>query len=134
MALKLKLKAEEKVIVNGALIVNGDRPATLTVLNFANILRESDVMQEEEADTPVRRAYFVAQLMLLDPDNAGSYRGRFDGFIADLQSVFVNPEVRDLLQTAVDSVAQANYYKAMAALRKAMKYEALLFSAARLQG
>jgi flagellar protein FlbT len=133
VALKLKLKPGERVVINGAVIVNGDRATTITLQNFAQIVRETDVMQEDEADTPVKRTYYVAQLMLLDDEHAEQYRPRFDALMADLQGVFINPEVRSHLDVALAEANGGNYYKAMAALRKVMKYETLLFASAKLR-
>lgn len=133
MALKLKLKAGEKIVINGAVIVNGDRPIGFTVQNFAQILRETDVIQEEQADTPVKRAYYVAQLMLLDAEGASNYASTFEALMADLQQVFMNPEIQSMLTEAVDFYRGMNYYKVLACLRKVMKYEAVLFAANKLR-
>lgn len=133
MALKLKLKAGEKIVINGAVIVNGDRPIGFTVQNFAQILRENDVMQEDEATTPVKRAYYVAQLMLLDSENTAGYAEKFESFVADLQQVFLNAEVQALLNESMDAYHAGNYYKVLAALRKVMKYEAVLLAGAKVR-
>ena len=51
MPLKLKLAAHERLIVNGAVMVNGGCRTTLIIRNFAHIMREKDVLQE---GTPIR--------------------------------------------------------------------------------
>jgi len=45
MPLKLSLKPDEKFVLNGAVIQNGDRRATLILQNRCSILREKDIMQ-----------------------------------------------------------------------------------------
>ncbi|NJR20223.1 MAG: flagellar biosynthesis repressor FlbT, partial [Hyphomonadaceae bacterium] len=55
MPLKLSLKPNEKIVLNGAVVQNGDRRTTLLLQNKASVLREKDIMQIEEANTPVRR-------------------------------------------------------------------------------
>lgn len=127
MALKLNLKPGEKIVINGAVIVNGDRKASLAVKNFANILRETDVMQEEEANTPTRRAYFAAQLMLLDPVNRTDYEANFRRFMNDLLGAFTNEEILLTLRQALAHHDEQDYYKILAALRKVIKYEEILF-------
>ncbi len=44
MALKLTLSPSEKLVVNGAVIQNGDRRASVVVQNKASILREKDIL------------------------------------------------------------------------------------------
>ncbi|MBX9746498.1 MAG: flagellar biosynthesis repressor FlbT, partial [Hyphomonadaceae bacterium] len=58
MPLKLSLRPGEKFVVNGAVVQNGDRRAALVLQNKASVLREKDIMQAEEADTPAKRIYF----------------------------------------------------------------------------
>ena len=66
MALKLSLKPDEKLVINGAVIANADRRATLIVHNKASILREKDILQEQDVDTPAKRIYFPIMLMYMD--------------------------------------------------------------------
>jgi flagellar protein FlbT len=127
VALKLNLKPGEKIVINGAVIVNGDRKAFLAVKNFANILRETDVMQEEEANTPTKRAYFAAQLMLLDPEHRADYESAFRRYMQDIIGVFSNAEILDTLNQALTYFDEGDYYKILAALRKVIKYESVLF-------
>ena len=65
MALKLSLKPHEKVVINGAVIANGDRRSTICVENIANVLREGDIIQPEQANTPAKRIYLPIMLMIM---------------------------------------------------------------------
>lgn len=67
MPLKLKLAARERLIVNGAVLVNGDSRTSLLVRNFAHVMREKDVLQGADANTPTKRLYFLVQTMLMQP-------------------------------------------------------------------
>ncbi len=58
MALKLSLKPGERFVINGAVIANGDRRSSLILHNRASILREKDIMQEHEADSPPNASIF----------------------------------------------------------------------------
>lgn len=59
----LKLRPHEELLINGVVVQNGDRKTRLRVkTNGASILRLKDAMRPEEATTPLRRAYYVAQL------------------------------------------------------------------------
>lgn len=123
MALKLRLRPHEKAILNGVVIENGGRATDILVHNFAHILRDPDVMQEEQADTPSKRCYFAAQLMLIDPANAQQYRAVFDGFLNDLKGAFINPDILARLDEADQSVTEGNYYKALRTLKDVIAYE-----------
>ena len=68
MALKLTLKPGEKFVINGAVIVNGERRSHL-IQNKVSMLREKDVMQQSEANTPVKHIYFAIQMLYLDETN-----------------------------------------------------------------
>ncbi|OYD81124.1 flagellar biosynthesis repressor FlbT [Azospirillum brasilense] len=131
MALKLRLKPCERVVINGCVVQNENRRYTLTVSNFAQIIRGSDIMQEDEADTPVRRAYFVIQSMLLDPQAAEEYGSVVAGMMAKLYTAFMHPEMQDRIMQAMRNVSDRDYYKALACLRPVMAYEDSLLSAQR---
>jgi flagellar protein FlbT len=61
--LVLKLKANEKVLINGIVLQNGDRPSRLRVRTpGVSVLRLRDALHPEDAVTPLRRLYYVAQL------------------------------------------------------------------------
>ena len=66
MPLKLSLKPGEKFVLNGAVLVNGDRRATLVIQNKACMLREKEIMQPKDAKTPARRVYLAIMMMYLD--------------------------------------------------------------------
>ena len=123
MALKLRLKPCERVVINGCVVQNENRRYTLTVSNFAQIIRGSDIMQEDEADTPVRRAYFLIQNMLLDPRAAEEQGGTVAGMMAKLYTAFLHPDMQDRIMQAMRNVSERDYYKALACLRPVMAYE-----------
>ncbi len=58
MPLKLSLKPGERFVVNGAVLQNGDRRAVLLLQNKASILREKDIIQPEDANTPAQADLF----------------------------------------------------------------------------
>tara|TARA_R110002094_G_scaffold149513_1_gene138120 strand:- start:4428 stop:4676 length:249 start_codon:yes stop_codon:yes gene_type:complete len=65
MALKISLKPGEKFVLNGAVVENGDRRATLLLQNRASVLREKDIMQADQVTTPARHIYFPIMMMYL---------------------------------------------------------------------
>lgn len=128
MALKLRLKPLERVVINGCVVQNENRRYTLTVSNFAQIIRGSDILQEEEAITPVRRAYFLIQSMLLDPTVAAQGTATVAEMMARLYTTFARPEIKSRIVRAMGHVGERDYYKALAALRPVMEYEGVLLA------
>jgi flagellar protein FlbT len=126
MSLILKLAPGERLFINGAVVTNGDRRAYLMVETKAQIVREKDVLMLEDASTPVRRAYFAAQGVLL---NAQPVLGSSDGFteqLVRLRGVFLKPEHLNLLDEAESYMRDGNTYRALSALRELVMYEAAL--------
>ncbi|MBZ4689719.1 MAG: flbT [Cereibacter sp.] len=63
--LVLKLGPHERVLINGAVIENGERRSKLAVMTpNANNLRLRDAIHPGEVTTPVRRVCYIAQLVL----------------------------------------------------------------------
>lgn len=59
----LKLRPNEEFMINGVVVQNGEKKTRLRVkTSGASILRLKDAMRPEEATTPEKRAYYVAQL------------------------------------------------------------------------
>lgn len=62
----LKLSPKERVLVNGAVIENGDRRSRLAIMTpDAHILRLRDAIHPNDAKTPVRRVCYAVQLLSL---------------------------------------------------------------------
>lgn len=134
MGLKLKLKPFEKFIVNGVVIENGRHRNTVTVANHAQVMTGRSILQPEEATTPVKRTYYAVQAMLLDPPNAGRQKMLYDTLIAQLHSAIMDPAMTFHLADADRHVRDGDYYKALAALRPVISYEAILLPSARTAG
>ncbi len=71
--LKISLKPNEKIYLNGA-VIRVDRKVTIELLNDVQFLLESHVLQANEASTPLRQLYFMVQIMLIDPQGAAGPR------------------------------------------------------------
>jgi hypothetical protein len=72
-ALKISLKPNEKIYINGA-VVRVDRKVTVELMNDVQFLLESHVIQAEDASTPLKQLYFILQVMLMNPPGATSRR------------------------------------------------------------
>ena len=131
MPLVLELKPKEKVVINGAVIVNDNRRSRLTISTFAHVMREKDILQEQEANTPAKRVYFLIQLLLLaagDKSSLDAYAEPLTDAITALDGALTNAEIKGHLATVRDLSQQGDYYKAIIALRPVMEYEARLLS------
>ncbi|HWD27461.1 MAG TPA: flagellar biosynthesis repressor FlbT [Rhizomicrobium sp.] len=123
MPLKLSLKPGEKFVLNGAVLTNGDKRASLVIQNKACVLREKDIMQPEEATTPSRRIYMPIMMMYLDPDAIDEYYNEFALRMTEFMGAIQN---RQTLATCIEisrDVMEGNYYKALISCRKLFDFE-----------
>lgn len=123
MPLKLSLKPGEKFVLNGAVVQNGDRRATLVLQNRAAVLREKDIMQAADADTPARRIYFPVMMMYLDQGRDGPYYEDFVMRMTEFMGAIRNPEVLGECVAVSRDVMSGDYYKALNRCRKLIDYE-----------
>jgi len=126
----LKLGPKERVLINGAVIENGDRRSRLSIVTpNANILRLRDAIHPEEVNTPVRRVCYIAQLVLSgDAEKADAKLQLLRG-IEQLSQVLTDPDSRMLLSTASDEVLAGQYYQVLKALRGLLPREERLLAA-----
>lgn len=123
MPLKLSLKPGERFVLNGAVLANGDRRANLIIQSKASILREKDIIQQSDANTPAKRIYFPVMMMYLDPDNSKSYYEEFALRMGEFMGVVKNPEMLSYCVAISKEVMGSNYYKALMKCRKLFAYE-----------
>ncbi|PWR01424.1 flagellar biosynthesis repressor FlbT [Meridianimarinicoccus roseus] len=128
--LVLKLGPGERILINGAVIENGDRRSRLNIVSpNAHILRLRDAIHPDEVTSPVRRVCYLAQLVLsgdADPDEA---RRQLLVGIEQLSQVFTDRDSRLLLADATTAVAGSQFYPALKSLRALMPREDRLLAA-----
>ena len=84
MALHIRLRPEERIIINGTVLQNKHhRTIELAVLNKATLLQERDVMVAEQADTALRRLYLSIQLMHIEPEHYETHRHAYERVLND---------------------------------------------------
>lgn len=123
MALKLSLKPGEKFVLNGAVVQNGDRRASLLLQNKASVLREKDIMQEEEITSPARHVYFPVMMMYLDEAGSQKYYDEFARRLAEFMGVISNPSILSDCLSISRHVMVREFYKALMLSRKLVEYE-----------
>lgn len=131
--LVLKLNPKERVLVNGAVIENGDRRSRLSILTpNANILRLRDAIRPDEVNTPVRRTCYIAQLVLSGDVEEDDARLQMLRGIEQLSQVLRDDDSRAYLDSATEAVNRNDFYRALKSLRSLMPREARLLAASSL--
>jgi len=129
--LVLKLAPHERVLINGAVIENGDKRSRLAIMTpNANILRLRDAIHPGEVNTPVRRVCYIAQLVLSgDADPAEAKMQMLRG-VEQLSLALTDHDSRSQLSAATDALVDGQYYQALKALRMLLPREARLLATA----
>jgi len=132
--LVLKLAPKERILINGAVIENGDRRSRLSIMTpNANILRLRDAIHPDEVTTPVRRVCYIAQLVLsgdADPDDA---RLQLLRGIEQLSQALTDADSRAHLDQATEAVRDDQHYQALKSLRALLPREERLLATSRSQ-
>ena len=130
--LVLKLGPKERVLINGAVIENGDRRARLAIVTpNSNILRLRDAIHPQEVNTPVRRVCYIAQLVLSGDVAPTEARQQLLRGIEQLSQALTDHDSRALLTAATDAVIDGAHYQALKALRALLPREERLLGAMR---
>ena len=122
--LVLKLGPKERVLINGAVIENGDRRSRLSIVTpNANILRLRDAIHPEEATTPVRRVCYAAQLVLSGDATPEEARMPLLRRIEELSQVLTDRDSRLQLSAATQAVLDGQFYQCLKSLRALLPRE-----------
>ncbi len=128
----IRLRPHEKFLVNGVVIENGDKRTKLRIKSQnANILRLRDALHPSEATTPVKRLYFVAQLILtgdLAPEVGETELNRG---LDSLSDALPDAKHQEIIARAQNSLNDKEYYQVMRALRELTPVEEQLLLIAR---
>ena len=127
--LVLKLSPKERVLINGAVIENGDRRSRLAIMTpGAHILRLKDAIHPEDAKTPVRRACFAVQLVLSGDSDPDKVHRQLLRQLEELSQVFTDPDSRKALAEASQGVIDGQHYRTLKCLRSLLPREDRLFA------
>ena len=114
--LRISLKSGERIFVNGA-VLRVDRKVAIEFLNDVTFLLENHVLQPEQATTPLRQLYFIAQMALINPEGAEQSIAMFRKSVIMLLSCFKNEEVLAELKRVDALVTQDRVFEALKAIR-----------------
>lgn len=98
MALKINFKANERFVVNGAVISVGDKTTPLTFHNQARILRQKEVLtpeiirqialNDEGIDPTPSWFYYLIQLHYITPEDAERYLPQLTDTVEKLRQIY----------------------------------------------
>lgn len=114
--LRISLKSGERIFINGA-VLRVDRKVALEFLNDVTFLLENHVLQPEDATTPLRQLYFIAQMMLINPEGADQSQMMFRKSVSMLLNCFKDEEVLAELKRIDGLVSSGRAFDALKAIR-----------------
>lgn len=120
MALVIDLKPGEKILIGDAVITNDEQRTRLHIAGNSPIMREKDVMQEEQADTPCKKAYFLVQCMYL-ARNPKIYHEKYFDIVTEIQKAA--PSTGAFFFQIGEKILEGSYYKALKLGKDLIQYE-----------
>ena len=122
MALKITLKPGERMILGGAVVINGSSGSCdLIVENKVPILRQKDILSEDNANSPCRRIYLSVQLMYIDESNLSAYHKLYWDLVTEV--VKAAPSTVGLIDAISEHILANKYYQALKLIKRLIDYE-----------
>ena len=120
MPLRIELKPFERIVIGEAVLVNSGTRTSFMIEGDAPVLRESDTVTPETANTPARRLYLCVQVMYLKND-IPRYRIEYQRYLRSLRDS--QPADRLAINIIDSHVSGGALYKALKEIRKLTKRE-----------
>ncbi len=120
MALVIDLKPQEKILIGEAVITNSSQRTRLHIAGDAPIIRQKDIMQEEDADTPCKRVYFLIQCMYI-AKKPEEYHERYFDAVEEIQKAA--PSCTIFFVQINENILAGTYYKAMKLAQQLIEHE-----------
>ncbi|WP_036767171.1 flagellar biosynthesis repressor FlbT [Parvularcula oceani] len=113
--LTLTLRPNERFLVGGCLVQNGPRRSAITIVDDSvPVLRLSDALHPDEVTTPIRRAYYAAQLILAgEPVDRDAVRDQIEA----LARIFETTPLAPKFQEAKAAAETGRYHSVLMTLR-----------------
>lgn len=121
MPLTINLKPHERLIVNGVVIENSGPAAKILIHNNAALMREKDILTEEQASTPARRIYFTVQCQYLFPGKSDVFLPIIEKFLREFEQAA--PSTAALITEIRQMVAEGQFYRALKTAKQLMTRE-----------
>tara|TARA_R110001592_G_scaffold27763_13_gene102757 strand:+ start:44866 stop:45255 length:390 start_codon:yes stop_codon:yes gene_type:complete len=120
MALVIDLKPQEKILIGEAVITNSAHRTRLHIAGDAPIIREKDIMREEDADTPCKKIYFLIQCMYISR-SPKEYHDRYFERVNEIQKA--SPTSSIFFMQINEQIISGAYYKAMKLAQQLIEHE-----------
>ena len=121
MALKVDLKAGERLIIGDCLITNTDQRTQLLIDGKSPILRGKDILTPETADTPAKRIYFIGPV---DVPLERCQRDHHDTYFQLVRDVAkAAPSTWPYIEEINNHILTGELYKALKQAKKLIVYE-----------
>lgn len=121
MPLRLELKPFERLIINGALLRNGDRRSTFLIETQCKFLRESEIITESEADTACKQLHLTLTVIYLADDPAQG----IDLFFRQATDLIrLAPAAAPQVAVIAEALESSAFYRAIKLGRKLVEWEA----------
>ncbi|MCC6009241.1 MAG: hypothetical protein JJU40_16440 [Rhodobacteraceae bacterium] len=111
MNITVELAPYELAIINGEIMRNGPDPQTITLEADARYLRESEILAEQDADTPSKLLYLALEHTYLARDNHVALKHHVLK-IAD-EIAFAAPEFQGLITEIAEAIADDAFRDAL---------------------
>ena len=122
MALKITLKPNEKMIVGGAVVTNGNaKNSDLIIENNVPVLRQKDILSEQDAASHCGRIYFVIQLMYIDEENLTEHQSTYWRLVRELLDAV--PRLAGHIDQINENILEGNFYRALKLAGRLIDYE-----------
>lgn len=121
MALRLALKAGERLIIGGAVVRMGRTRGELFVDSHTPVLRESDVLSPAAVRTPCERIVLALQLVYVEPDQVSRHLDLYRDLAT--QVLEAAPSVAPFLKVVDQHLEAGETYRALKSARALLDYE-----------
>ena len=121
MPLIIDLKPGEKLIINGAVVENIGANTKLRVLNDCALMRQKEILSDEDAVTPASRVYYALQCAYIFPEHKDQYLQAFNECL--LGYIEACPSARDIGVKIATAMSEGQYYKALKASKALLDHE-----------
>ena len=126
MGLKLTIKPNDRVILNGSILRNaGSQRMVIEIENRSDVLRGDEIMTEPDATTPVRRLCHLTQVALASPENRDRAVTSAINILNDLADIMGDSQSLALSEVR-RHITDENFYAAFKGLAPVLEHEARL--------
>lgn len=130
MGLVLKVKAGDRLVVNGAVLRNAGRnQMMIEIENQSDVLRAEEIFSESMASTPVRRLCHQIQIAMVSRESRGELLPRIHAALDELETALGKSQGKVLREVRAQ-IEQTNLYGAYRLLLPVITYEDALLAMA----